>query len=139
VVIPAPACTAEAMGMVLTGLRYLAATDPATLAAQAQADCLHGLEQADAISTAARARVLAAFTAGQGYCADADYSPTSWLIHRTRVTKGGGPGTCGLGLPRRRPPARHHGAGRGDRADRVDGPDHLRVDRQAPGRLPGRR
>src|SRR3974390_3160714 len=85
---PAPASTAEAMDMVLTGLSYLAAADPTALAVQAQAECLHGLEQADAIGTAARARILAAFTAGQGYSADADYSPTSWLIHRTRITKG---------------------------------------------------
>ncbi len=38
--IPVPASTAEAMDMVLTGLRYLAAADPAVLAAQAQAECL---------------------------------------------------------------------------------------------------
>jgi hypothetical protein len=74
--------------MVLAGLRYLAATDPTAMAAQAQAECLRALEQGDAISTAARARILAAFTAGQGYSADADYSPTSWLIHRTGITKG---------------------------------------------------
>jgi hypothetical protein len=37
---------------------------------------------------AARASILGAFTAGQGYCADADYSPRSWLINRTRITKG---------------------------------------------------
>ena len=86
---PVPASTAEAMDMVLTGLRYLAASDPTALAAQAQAECLQTLERADAISTAARARILAAFTAGHGYSEDADYSATSWLIHRTRITKGG--------------------------------------------------
>jgi Domain of unknown function (DUF222) len=86
--IPAPANTAEAVAMVLAGLRHLAATDPTALAAQAQAECLQGLEQAEAISTAARTRILAAFTAGHGYSADADYSPASWLIHRTRITKG---------------------------------------------------
>ena len=86
--IPAPASTAEAMDMVLTGLSHLATTDPTALAAQAQAECLHGLEQADAISTAARAWFLGAFTNGQGYAEDADYSPTAWLIHRTKVTKG---------------------------------------------------
>ena len=73
--------------MALAGLSYLAAADPTALAAQAQAECLQTLEQAGAIATAARARILAAFTAGQGYAEDADYSPTSWLIHRTRVTK----------------------------------------------------
>jgi Domain of unknown function (DUF222) len=92
---PAPASTAQAMDMVLAGLRYLAAADPTALAAQAQAECLHGLEQAAAITTAARARILAAFTAGQGYAADADYSPTSWLIHRTKVTRGAARGHLG--------------------------------------------
>jgi hypothetical protein len=74
--------------MVLTGLRHLAAADPTAMAVQAQAECLQALEQGDAISAAARARILAAFTASRGYSADADYSPTSWLIHRTKVTKG---------------------------------------------------
>jgi Domain of unknown function (DUF222) len=91
----APASTAEAMHMVLAGLSYLAAADPTAMAAQAQAECLQTLEQGDAICTAARARILAAFTAGQGYSADADYSPTSWLIHRTRVTKGAARGHLG--------------------------------------------
>jgi hypothetical protein len=86
--IPAPASTAEAIAMVVTGLRHLAVTDPAGMAAQAQAECLQALEQGDAMSAAARARILAAFTAGHGYSADADYSPASWLIHRTKVTKG---------------------------------------------------
>ena len=45
---PAPASTAEAMDMVLTGLRYMAAADLTaltTLTAQAQAECLQTLEQ----------------------------------------------------------------------------------------------
>jgi hypothetical protein len=46
------------------------------------------LEQANSMGTAARTSILAAFTAGQGYCADADYSPRGWLIHQTRVSKG---------------------------------------------------
>src|SRR5580692_7850635 len=86
--LPVPASATEAMDQVLSRLSYLAATDPAALTAQAQAECLQAFEQAEAISTAARAQILGAFTAGQGYSADADYSPTSWLIHRTKVTKG---------------------------------------------------
>ena len=93
--VPSPASTAEAADMVLAGLRYLAAADPTALAAQAQAECLQSLEQADAITAAARARILAAFTAGQGYADDADYSPASWLIHRTKVTKGAARGHLG--------------------------------------------
>jgi hypothetical protein len=93
--VPAPASTAEAVQLVLAGLSYLAAADPAAMAAQAQAECLQALEQGDAIATAARARILAAFTAGRGYSADADYSPASWLIHRTRITKGAARGHLG--------------------------------------------
>ncbi len=52
---PTPATDADAVEMVLTGLRHLAASDPAALAAQAQADCLRAFEQVTAISTAARA------------------------------------------------------------------------------------
>jgi hypothetical protein len=84
----APASAAEAVEMFLDGLGYIAAMDPTALAAEAQAQCLRALEHGDSISTAARARILAAFTTGQGYSADADYSPTSWLIHHTQVTKG---------------------------------------------------
>jgi hypothetical protein len=93
--IPAPASTTEAMDMVLTGLRHLAAADPTTLAAQAQADCLQAFEQAGAMATAARAWFLGAFTASQGYTEDADYSPTAWLIHRTKVTKSAARGQLG--------------------------------------------
>ena len=81
--------------MFLTALRHMAAADPTAMAAQAQAECLQALEQGDAMSAAARARILAAFTAGQGYSDDADYSPTSWLIHRTRITKGAARGHLG--------------------------------------------
>jgi hypothetical protein len=83
------------MDMVLTGLGFLAAADPTALAAEAQAECLQGFERADAMRTAARAWFLGAFTAGQGYSADADYSATAWLIHRTRVTKGAARGHVG--------------------------------------------
>ncbi len=67
-----------------------AVTDAARrlLAADTQARCLRLLEQASSMSTAARAAILAAFTAGQGYAADGDYSSRAWLIHRARVTKG---------------------------------------------------
>src|SRR5260370_10662397 len=78
--------------MVRAGLGFLAHVDATAMAAEEQARCLQMLEQADAIETAARASILGAFTAGQGYAADADYSPRAWLIHRTRVTKGAAAG-----------------------------------------------
>jgi hypothetical protein len=76
------------MDMARAALGYLAAADAAQLAAAELAGYLQTLEQTDAISTAARASFLAAFTARQGYCEDADYSPRAWLIHKTGITKG---------------------------------------------------
>jgi hypothetical protein len=84
----APTCAREALEMVRAGLAYLAAADATQLAAQTQAEWLRELEQADAVATAARASVLAGFTAGQGYAGDAEYSAVSWLMHRTRITRG---------------------------------------------------
>jgi len=74
--------------MLRTVMGYLFAADHAAMAAEAQAECLLALEEMDAVKTATRARVLAAFTAARGYSTDGDYSPRSWLIHRTRITKG---------------------------------------------------
>ncbi len=90
-----PASTAEALQMLSSAMGYLAAADPTAMSAQAQADCLLALERLDAVEAAARAWILGAFTAGRGYSADADYSPTSWLIHRTRITKGAARGHLG--------------------------------------------
>ena len=92
---PAPptfASVSEAMEMARAALGYLAAADATQLAAQTQAECLQTLGQTDAISTAARASFLSAFTAAQGYSADADYSPRTWLIHKTQITRGAAAG-----------------------------------------------
>ena len=88
---PAFASVSEALDMVQAGLSYLAAADAAQLPAATQAECLRRLELSDAIATAARAFILAGFTAGQGYADDADYSAVAWLIHQTRI------GLSGLG------------------------------------------
>ena len=52
----APASASEAMEMVRAGLGYLAAADATAMAAGTQAQCLRMLEQAHAVSTAARPR-----------------------------------------------------------------------------------
>src|ERR1700747_2313165 len=82
-----PGGAAEALEMLMAAMRYLAAADATAMGAGEQARCLRVLEQATAVGTAARTSVLAAFPAGQGYSADADYSPRAWLIHKTGVTK----------------------------------------------------
>ena len=85
--VPAFPSVADAMSAVQAGLRFVAAADATQMPAQAQAEALQMMERASAIVTAARASVLSAFTAGQGYTADAAYSPRAWLIHQTRVTR----------------------------------------------------
>jgi hypothetical protein len=86
----APAFTspAHAAALARASLRYLAAADPAQLTTAEQAACLHDLERITAVTTAARANVLCGFTTRHGYTEDADYSPRTWLIHKTRITKG---------------------------------------------------
>src|SRR5579862_8299550 len=85
---PMFASASEAMEMVHTALGYLVQADATAMSGAERARCLRELEQADAVATAARTSVLGAFAAGQDYADDGDYSPCSWLIHRTRVTKG---------------------------------------------------
>src|SRR6266568_7753221 len=86
--VASPSTAGEALGMLRSAMGYLAAADATAMAAETQARCLQALEQINSMGTAARASILAAFTSGQGYSADADYSPRAWLINRTWVTKG---------------------------------------------------
>ncbi len=88
VTVPPPASAAQALGMLQSAMGYLAAADATAMAAETQAQCLRALERASSVGTAARTSILAAFTSGQGYAADADYSPRAWLIHQTRITRG---------------------------------------------------
>jgi hypothetical protein len=83
-----PASADEALEMLTAAMGYLAAADATAMTAEEQARCLRVLEQANSAGTAARTSVLGAFSSGQGYSADADYSPRAWLIHKTGVTKG---------------------------------------------------
>ena len=83
-----PASAGQALAMVRAGLGYLAGCEAGSLGTAAQAAALIGLEAAEAQHTAARAKILAAFTAQRGYEADGYYGAASWLRARTRVTKG---------------------------------------------------
>jgi hypothetical protein len=84
--VPAFSSVSEAVEMIRAGMGFLAAADPTQLPAEERAHCLIVLEQVDAIETAARASILAAFTAAQGYAEDGQHSTRSWLIHRTQIT-----------------------------------------------------
>ena len=87
-----PASTAQALAMVSAGLSYLASCDAAQLPTAVQAETLCGLERAEAVHTAARAKVLAAFAAQNGYEADAAFGPKTWLRAQTKVTQGAAAG-----------------------------------------------
>src|SRR6266851_7642390 len=86
--IQTPMSTTEALGMLRAAMGFLTTADAAQMMTEEQARCLQVLEQITSMGTAARTAILAAFTAGQGYAADGDYSTRAWLINRARVTKG---------------------------------------------------
>ncbi len=62
----APSSAAQALAMLRAGLGYLTSCDAAELGTAAQAEALIGLEQAEAQHTAARAKMLAAFSGSRG-------------------------------------------------------------------------
>ncbi len=90
-----PSSTVQALAMVRAGLGYLTSCDAADLGTAVQAEALIGLEQAEAQHTAARAKILAAFSAQQGYQADGQYGPKPWLRAFTKVTNQAAAGAVG--------------------------------------------
>ena len=130
VTVPPPASAVQALGMLQSAMGYLAAADATAMAAETQAHCLRVLEQVNSIGTAARTAILAAFTSGQGYSADADYSPRAWLIHQTHVTRGAAVGYTAWVRRAAAHPRDRAGAGRRG-GHGVGRADDLRLDRQA--------
>ena len=90
-----PATATEAMAMVQAGLGWLAAADAASMPSAVQADCLRGLERAASMHTAARSRVLSAFSAQGGHEDDGQGSARTWLKCHTRITGGAAYGALG--------------------------------------------
>jgi Domain of unknown function (DUF222) len=90
-----PSSTAQALAMVRAGLGYLAACDAAGLGTAAQAEALVALERAEAQHTAARAKILPAFTAQDGFQADGHFGAKSWLRAFTKITSGAAAGAGG--------------------------------------------
>jgi len=90
-----PAGMSDALAMLDRALGALAAADVASLPTVVQAEALRALERAEARHTAARARILGAFTAQDGYEDDGHGSARVWLKWQTRVTKGAALATVG--------------------------------------------
>jgi Domain of unknown function (DUF222) len=82
-----PASVSEALAMLDHALGALASADVASWPTSAQAEALRALERAEARHTAARAQILAAFSARDGYEDDGHGSARVWLKWQTRVTK----------------------------------------------------
>ena len=83
-----PANMDEAMKMLGSVMGFIADADAAAMPAEALADVLRSMEQADAVEAAARARFLAAFDAQDAHLADGQRSTRTWLVNSVRVTKG---------------------------------------------------
>jgi hypothetical protein len=90
-----PASVSEALQMLDCALDALNAADAAVLPTSVQAQVLRALERAGAKQTAARSRVLAAFTAQDGCEDDGQGSARMWLRWQTRVTKAAAMGAVG--------------------------------------------
>jgi Domain of unknown function (DUF222) len=84
-----------ALVMLDHALQALVAADAGSLPTVVQAEALRALERAEARHTAARARMLAAFTAQDGYENDGHGSARTWLKWQTRVTKASAAGSVG--------------------------------------------
>ena len=84
-----------ALAAIRAGLAYLNAADAGSMNSAEQAECLREMERAEAGHTAARAAVLAAFTAQGGFEDDGQQCARSWLTWQTRVTGGAAAGAVG--------------------------------------------
>jgi hypothetical protein len=85
----------EAMDVARAAFGYLAGADVASLPGVVQARLLRELERAGSQHTAARARVLTAFTAQGGYAGDGHGGPHPWLAWQARVTDRAASGAIG--------------------------------------------
>jgi hypothetical protein len=90
-----PGTAAEALAALEGALDYLNEANAASWPAAAQASCLKALERAGSKHTAARAAVLAAFTAQDGCQDDGQRSAHGWLTWQTAVTAGAAAGAVG--------------------------------------------
>src|SRR5215470_9916408 len=91
----APASVSEALAMLDRALDALTAADAGSLPVAVQAEALRTLGRAEAKHTAARAQMLAAFTAHDGYEDDGHGSARVWLRWQTRITSGAAAGAVG--------------------------------------------
>ena len=78
----------EAIGVITSGMEYLAALDCSDLPAQVKAVTLKGLERADALGTVARARLVWSFDKNSDFESWGQRSMSAWLVNEAGLTKG---------------------------------------------------
>jgi hypothetical protein len=90
-----PESAADAVAMAQAGLAFLVSADIAAMPPAALADCLRELERAEAMHTAARSKILAAFARQRAFEDDGQGSAGSWLRWQARITRGAAAGAVG--------------------------------------------
>jgi hypothetical protein len=77
----------RAAQLVTDGLGILCQADPAALDCATLGELLMVLEQAETMTEVARAGILGAFTAAQGYESDGHGGPVPWLMGQAQTTR----------------------------------------------------
>jgi hypothetical protein len=83
-----PPSAGEALRQLQSAAAVLAGLGVAQMPAEALAEYLRGLEQADGVLAAARGQFLAAFDGKDGNLADGQRTIRAWLVHTLRLTRG---------------------------------------------------
>ena len=78
----------EAIGVITSGMEFLAGLDCSGLPAAVKADTLKGLERADALETVARAHLVWSFDKNADYESWGQRSMRAWLVNEAGLTKG---------------------------------------------------
>jgi hypothetical protein len=91
----APSGAAEALAAVRSGLAWLAAADVADWPAEALAECLRALGDAESVALAARSQAMSAFNAQGGFEADGQATVRTWLRWQTQITNAASYGATG--------------------------------------------
>ena len=78
----------EAIGVITSGMEFLAGLDCSELPAAVKADSLKGLERADALEVIARAHLMWSLDKNADYESWGQRSMSAWLVNEAAVTKG---------------------------------------------------
>jgi Domain of unknown function (DUF222) len=90
-----PSTVTEALAGLRASLAFLNQVPAADLPGVVQAECLRELARAESAYTAARARMLAGFSASGAHEDDGQQTERAWLKWQTQITRGAAAGAVG--------------------------------------------